>query len=266
MNTIEFFSGRGEFSKIAKKKGHKTFTIDNNPEVNPDLCKSILDLNIKDIPFKPDFIWASPPCIDYSHAKRTGVSFIELSNMMVIKTISLILTLKPKFWVIENPQTGTLKFQYFIKDLPFTDVSYCKYGKTFRKQTRLWNNFGFKGKVCNKDCESIIGNKHKDSVGNGRNVYTSRKFDSYDKGVIPIELIIEILNQCVKTNSNATEEVNKLRKKIDSNPKFRKKIEKYEETVKRYIQEQEGKKPFEYDIYECPEELKGQLKLGEFFG
>ena len=33
-----------------------------------------------------------------------------------------------------------------------------------------------------------------------------------------------------------------------------------------YIQEQEGKKPFDYDIYECPEELKGQLKLGDFFG
>ncbi len=39
-----------------------------------------------------------------------------------------------------------------------------------------------------------------------------------------------------------------------------------QETVKRYIQEQEGKKPFDYDIYECPEELKGQLKLGDFFG
>ena len=32
------------------------------------------------------------------------------------------------------------------------------------------------------------------------------------------------------------------------------------------IQEQEGKKAFEYDIYECPEELKGQLKIGDFYG
>jgi hypothetical protein len=36
--------------------------------------------------------------------------------------------------------------------------------------------------------------------------------------------------------------------------------------VKRYILEQEGKKVFDYDIYDCPEELKGQLKLGEFYG
>ena len=39
-----------------------------------------------------------------------------------------------------------------------------------------------------------------------------------------------------------------------------------QESVKRYIQEQEGKKVFDYDIYECPEELKGQLKIGDFFG
>jgi len=31
-------------------------------------------------------------------------------------------------------------------------------------------------------------------------------------------------------------------------------------------EEQEGKKPFDYDIFECPEELKGQLKIGDFFG
>jgi len=37
-----------------------------------------------------------------------------------------------------------------------------------------------------------------------------------------------------------------------------------QEQVKRYIQEQEGKDVFEYDIYNCPEKLKGQLKIGDF--
>lgn len=27
---------------------------------------------------------------------------------------------------------------------------------------------------------------------------------------------------------------------------------------------QEGKKVFDYDIYECPSELQGQLKIGDF--
>ena len=39
-----------------------------------------------------------------------------------------------------------------------------------------------------------------------------------------------------------------------------------QEQVRRYILEQEGKPLFEYDIYGCPEELKGQLKIGDFFG
>lgn len=37
-----------------------------------------------------------------------------------------------------------------------------------------------------------------------------------------------------------------------------------QEQVKRYIQEQMGKDVFEYDIYGCPAELKGQLKIGDF--
>ena len=37
-----------------------------------------------------------------------------------------------------------------------------------------------------------------------------------------------------------------------------------QEQVKRYILEQEGKDVFEYDIYNCPKELKGQLKIGDF--
>jgi len=36
--------------------------------------------------------------------------------------------------------------------------------------------------------------------------------------------------------------------------------------VKNKINEQEGKDVFEYDIYNCPEKLKGQLKIGDFSG
>jgi len=189
MKILELFSGTGIVSEVFEKEGHEVFKIDNNPKCNANLCIDVLKLSIKDIPFKPDFVWASPPCIDYSHAKRTGTSYIELSNMLVIKTLSLILALKPKYWVIENPQTGTLKFQYFMRDLPYTDVSYCMYGKSFRKQTRLWNNFGFEGKVCNHK------EKHKDSCGNGRKEWTSKALNSYEKGMIPKELVLDILKQ-----------------------------------------------------------------------
>ena len=135
--TIELFSGTKSVSETLKENGFKIFTLDNNPKTKPDLCKDILKVGIDEFPKDIFFLWASPPCIDYSHAKRTGTSYIELSNMLVIKTISLILALNPEYWVIENPQTGTLKFQYFMRDLSFTDVDYCMYGKTFRKTCKM---------------------------------------------------------------------------------------------------------------------------------
>ena len=187
--TIELFSGTKSVSETLKENGFKVFTLDNNPKTKPDLCKDILKVSIDELPKDIFFLWASPPCIDYSHAKRTGTSYIELSNMFVIKTLSLIIALNPKYWIIENPQTGTLKFQYFIRDLPFTDIDYCMYGKTFRKRTRLWNNFNFKGKVCNHK------GKHKDSCGNGRKQWTSSNLNSYEKGSIPRELVLDIIKQ-----------------------------------------------------------------------
>ena len=33
-----------------------------------------------------------------------------------------------------------------------------------------------------------------------------------------------------------------------------------------HVLEQQGKDVFDYDIYDCPKELKGQLKIGDFFG
>ena len=43
----------------------------------------------------------------------------------------------PLMWVIENPATGLLKTRPFMERLPWVDVTYCKYGTPYRKQTRL---------------------------------------------------------------------------------------------------------------------------------
>ena len=66
MKVLELFSGTESFSKVARERGYECFTIDNNSKFNPNLCKDIFNLELKDIPFKPDIIWASPPCEAFS--------------------------------------------------------------------------------------------------------------------------------------------------------------------------------------------------------
>ena len=147
MNILELFSGTESFSKVARARGHKTFTIDNNPEFKPDLCIDIMKLDLKDIPFKIDVVWASPPCTTFSvasirHYWKDGKPKNEkaLHGILIIKkTIELIKQLNPKYWIIENPR-GMLRKQDFMLKLKRDTVTYCQYGAKTQKPTDLWNN------------------------------------------------------------------------------------------------------------------------------
>ena len=92
-----------------------------------------------------DVIWASPPCTKYSCAKNVSVRNIDKANDIVLRTIEIIEFLSPKYYIIENPQTGKLKDQWMMYGFSYVDVDYCKYGMPYRKRTRLWNDvFDFK--------------------------------------------------------------------------------------------------------------------------
>jgi hypothetical protein len=201
MIIVEFFCGNKSLSKVAQKEGYECFTIDIDKKFNPDLCIDILNFKTEMLPkeFREiDLLWFSPLCTKYSHANRKGKWDLTYSNSLVLKSLELIKELKPKHWIIENPQTGTLKNQSFMKGIPFTDCSFCKYGMSYRKQTRLWNNANLKLETCNKDCMFMGGKKHINSVGNGRKEYAKFQRYSWDtklKYHIPEKLILSILKQ-----------------------------------------------------------------------
>ena len=159
MKILELFCGTKSFSNANKE--YESFTIDNNPKFKPDLCINILDFNKSMLPkgFKPDIIWASPPCETFSlsgnsyyHGYPTkSKAYIGLA--LAYKCLEIIRELKPKFWIIENPRAG-LRNVWFMKPLEKTTATYCQYGSKNMKPTDLWNNFGFKAKCCKNgmDC------------------------------------------------------------------------------------------------------------------
>ena len=66
LNTLEWYCGMKSFSNYAYKLGHKTWTIDNNTEFNPDQCLDLSDYI--DILPEVDIFWASVPCTTFSVA------------------------------------------------------------------------------------------------------------------------------------------------------------------------------------------------------
>ena len=53
-----------------------------------------------------------------------------------------------------------------MKDLPYFDTDYCKFGFNYRKRTRLWTNLDTwtPRPLCKKDCDSMDGNRHKETA------------------------------------------------------------------------------------------------------
>jgi len=194
---LELFSGTGSVGRVAKALGWEVVSLDlKNADINLD----ILDWDFEVFPVGSfDFVWASPPCTEYSRAKTTGVRKIEYANSIVLKTIDIIKYLKPKYFVIENPQTGLLKEQVFMFDIPYKDVDYCKYGLQYRKRTRLWNNIEqWQPKpLCCKDCGNMNGNKHiaqAQRLTRNEDGTITKNYLQTELYIIPEQLIYEIFN------------------------------------------------------------------------
>lgn len=155
---LELFSGTKTMSKTAEDFGYQVFNIDIDESLNPTLAADIFELTVEDIEThcggRPDVIWASPDCTQFSFARGARNEFsraaatakIELSEdaqravELVRHTLALIDGLEPVYAFIENPYHGALKNQSVIAHLPFVDVYYCAYDWPHQKKTRIWGN------------------------------------------------------------------------------------------------------------------------------
>ena len=260
MKILELFSGTHSIGHCAEKLGHEIVSLDRDLEAKSKIYNYISKNHIKeDIliwDFKKNFkkgdfdiITASPVCLYWSRLRNSWIGRkskaihptdiitkeileedIRLKGQpMVDKIFEIIEYFEPKYWWIENPATGKMKY-YIEEKYPqyntFYDVDYCKYSDWgYQKQTRFWTNIrDFNPKICKKDCDNLIENdkKHKTDVGKmniirHKTVLSNTKelrnihrlhFGGNRKGCvgggnnrllryrIPEKLIIELLEKC----------------------------------------------------------------------
>ena len=161
---LELFSGTRSIGRAFEKLGWTVTSLDINPKFDPTHVADILFWNFE--LYRPDhfdFVWASPVCTQYSIARTCGPPRELLSADRLVGRSLEIIAYFGCNWAMENPQTGLLKTRDIVKGLPFYDTSYCRYGYSYRKATRIWSILVlYLRKPCSpKDpCSAMIGKSH----------------------------------------------------------------------------------------------------------
>ncbi len=136
MHVLELFAGTGSVGNVCRRMGCDLTSL--NRDMPADIRTDILDWNYASLPPNSfDVIWASPLCTEYSVANAVGVRKLDEANANVKRTIDIIHYFNPSYWTMGDRQTGLLKHQPLLVDLPYNDLDFCKYGMPYRKRTRL---------------------------------------------------------------------------------------------------------------------------------
>ncbi len=208
MKTLELFAGTKSFSKVAKAKGHETFTIDNEESLNPDLICDlsnttinqdlILGLNLEEA----DIVWMSPPCTTFSLASgnthwtvdrqpKTEQAILGLKLLKQCKTIAEYCIETNKIFFIENPNGRAV---WFLPNKWLKRVWYCQYGDTRAKPTNIWTNLDIDFKTCHNYKKGQPKHCHHEAAPRGSKTGTQGLSNAKDRGVIPPKLFEHIFN------------------------------------------------------------------------
>lgn len=206
---LELFAGSRSVSKAAEKLGMAVFSSDVEPFEQIDYAVDINKFDIATLPFKPDIIWASPPCQAFSimsfryHWTGGKNAYVPKSTRahegikMVKKTLQIIKQLNPQFYFIENPR-GMLRKMKFMEGMKRHTVSYCQYGDTRMKPTDIWTNS--ERWVPKPICKN--GAPCHEAAPRGSHTGTVGLKNAFERSKIPEQLCLEVLQSCNVDSNN----------------------------------------------------------------
>ena len=134
---LDLCCGLGGFSKAFKDNPDwEVVTVDIERKFKPTI-----QADVRFLPFRnniqPEVLLASPPCERFSIACHTWPKIGIMKAMELVgATFEAVARLKPKEWLIENPQ-GRLR--WFLGKPPQT-IRLCDFGSTYEKKTDLWGS------------------------------------------------------------------------------------------------------------------------------
>lgn len=196
MRMLELFSGTGNMAAAFREAGYKTLTVDLHQDA--DLQADIRELRpqeiIEQLGGRPDVIWASPPCTQFSIASvsthwKDGNPPDEGTELLS-HALRLIMALKPRYWFIENPR-GMMRKLPIMDYLPRRTLTFCQYGDNAMKPTDVWTNHKFfYPKMCSN------GAACHDRAPRGSKTGTQGKNGAKERGALPPALCQEIARIC----------------------------------------------------------------------
>lgn len=142
---LELFKGTGSVGRVFALNDYRVISVDSAERWKATHTVDILKFRYRR--YRPGYfryIWASPPCTQYSQARTTGPPpDYESADAIVARTIRIIKYLRPRFWFIENPAGGELRNRPVMKTLPHPHrnvvLDYCQFSNWgYRKPTCVW--------------------------------------------------------------------------------------------------------------------------------
>lgn len=150
---VDLFSGTGSFTKRAVARGFpvESYDLVETPRAGRHHQHLQGDVRNADLPGRPFFLWASPPCEGFSvaaigrawekappggrHSPKSDTARLGLA--LLAATAEAIARTSPTFWAVENPRgmmrnvfadvfgdVGLVEGRDFVR----RTVTYCQYG------------------------------------------------------------------------------------------------------------------------------------------